>query len=41
MEKRDIELLNRYHDSVFKELSGDLDETERKWLEAACAPIAV
>lgn len=41
MEKRDIELLNRYHESVFKELSGDLDETERKWLEAACAPIAV
>ncbi len=39
MEPKDIELLNKYHERVYHELSGELNDDEEKWLKRACAPI--
>ncbi|RRY05393.1 aminopeptidase P family protein [Brucella anthropi] len=37
--QEEIDWLNRYHASVREKLSGHLKDTERKWLEAATAPL--
>ncbi len=39
MTAEDICLLNAYQAKVFAELSDELGEAERKWLEGICAPI--
>lgn len=39
MEDKDIELLNNYHERVFKELRGDFEGESLKWLKKACAPL--
>ena len=40
MTAEDIRLLNSYHERVYRELSADLNERERKWLEMQCRPVA-
>lgn len=37
--QEEIDWLNRYHASVREKLSGHLKDAERKWLEAATAPL--
>ncbi|MBB4094173.1 aminopeptidase P family protein [Ochrobactrum pecoris] len=37
--QEEIDWLNSYHASVCEKLSGHLKDTERKWLEAATAPL--
>ena len=39
MEKHDIELLNAYHERVYKELKDDMNEEERKWLRKMCEAV--
>lgn len=39
MTEREIQLLNRYHKSVYECISPYLTEEERKWLEEATSPI--
>ena len=41
MEKRDIELLNAYHDKVYSELCDEMNEEERVWLKNACSPVEI
>ena len=39
MEERDIELLNAYHNRVYRELADELPKEEAEWLGMMCAPI--
>lgn len=40
MSDRDIELLNSYHEKVYKNLSPYMSAEERSWLSVVCAPIS-
>lgn len=39
MEKRDLENLNRYHETVYSRISPFLNEKEREWLRKATLPL--
>lgn len=40
MTQEELEWLNRYHETVRRELNAYLNDAEKAWLETACAPVA-